>query len=287
MNLSNKVELQDVKPFVEYKDIVIARTGSQTYLESELMDGGSPVKLVEVKRNIEDVRKSAETMNNIPITVKHPHDFLDYKKSNVKIIGFIKDAKFEDGLIKANLFFFTLPPYKQFSLGYTSNIIKTKDGFKQTEIKVNHLANLERSRCGIICSINKNKKVQDMATVIIGDEAHEVNEKVSAYVDTLRLAGLNLKEVKQKAFEDGVSFSKEQNELKLMAEKFKVKVTDGAKPLEIKQKICDSIGVKTEGKTEEYLTAVIDTHSSLNIEPQSITTVAQKNKYDEYEVGGA
>jgi hypothetical protein len=280
----------DPQPHKLYKNVTIARSGYQEYLESEIKQGGSPLKVVMVYRDKDEVKKSVETMQDAPITENHPKEFLDYQKGNVKIIGIIKKAWFEDGKVKANLLFFSSPKYKEFSLGYSSKIVHDGGNYRQTEIKINHLANLSNSRCGKICSItDKNTKGIKMANVVINDKAFEVADEVKAYIDVLDKNKADVKDVAQKAFEDGRKKALEEIELKETAKAFNVDVKDGATATEIKREIVTSLGINTDGKSDEYLIAVIDTQKALRATPESIKKETRVNDgfdFDKYIVGG-
>jgi len=277
-------------PFKEYKGVTIARTGVQEYLESEIKEDGSPFKIVKVYRDADEVKKSVISMNGIPITENHPKDFLNYKSLRDKVIGVVSKAWFEDNQVKANLLFFSSPRYKEFSVGYSSKIIKYGDSYKQTEIKANHLANLANSRCGKICSIQlKDKGRKKMATIFINDKAIEVADEVKAYVDVLTANAKNIEEVAKKAFNDGRAKALDEIKLKETAKAFNIEVKDGANTLDVKKEIVAGLGIDTDGKSEEYLTAVIDTQMALKSTPASIEKQTKVNDgfdFEKYVVGG-
>ena len=270
---------EDIKPYRVYKDVPIARTGVQKYLESELFSNGSDSKIIDIYRPVEEVKKLVKDMHNIPIVINHPQDDVNFNDKN-EIIGVAINPKFEDSLLKSDLVFYKQPKFKQLSLGYNANI-RTIDGkLTVTDMSINHLAVVSRARCGNICSIdNKIKDGEKMATIIINDNAFEVDEAVATAFGLAKQTNQELKAQNKTAFEDGVKYAKEYTELTALAEKRGIKVADNAKLYDLKKAIVESAKISVnDGASEEYLDGVISSLKTVE-EPKSITD-SFKDEFD-------
>ena len=270
---------EDIKPYRIYKGVPIARTGVQKYLESELFPNGSDTKIINIYRPIDEVKKLVKDMHNIPIVLNHPSEDIKFD-DNLEIIGVAINPRFEDNLLKADLVFYKQPKFKQLSLGYNANIRTIGGKLTVTDMSINHLAVVSRARCGNICSIdNKIKDGKKMATVIIDNQAFEVDEKVATSFELAKKTNEELKKQNKTAFEDGVKYAKEYTELTAIADKRGVKVNDGAKLYDIKKAIVESAKIKVnDGVSEEYLDGVISSLRAVE-EPRSITD-SFKNEFD-------
>lgn len=174
-------------------DVPVARTGEMLYAEGEIAgeDGesitGGPDKLIRVSRGPEDLFRP-ETLASAQgksITVSHPDEFVD--PDNVKQheggvmlnarrgSGIEDDLMFADLLIKDRLAIQAVQDeeIEEVSLGYEADYQQDQPGrATQRNILINHVALVERGRCGPRCAI--------------GDEA--MAKKTSKFTDFLMRA---------------------------------------------------------------------------------------------------
>lgn len=162
---------------------VVARTGIQVYSNAELGDFNEPLKLVNVYRPREEVLKeeSLQSFINAPVTDDHPMEFVTV--DNIKELGKGSTASYEtynkDGIdyVKAKLVVTdkdlinkVINGKMELSAGYSQNLVKEKGEFegitydyKQTNIKINHIALVDSARCGSECKLvfDNNSKIVD------------------------------------------------------------------------------------------------------------------------------
>ncbi len=195
---------------------VIARTGIQEYLGMELGDTENPMKVYNVYRPKEEVLnpKSLDTYINATVTDEHPKSFVT--ADNIMQLQKGSSANYEvfskDGIdyVRAKLVITDKDLIKkiqdgkvEISAGYSQNLVK-EDGefmgtpyqYKQTDIKINHIAIVDSGRCGDGCKIGDKKyaKINDenqnkektMAKLRIGDAEVEVSDTVLDYVTKLK-----------------------------------------------------------------------------------------------------
>lgn len=196
---------------------VIARTGVQDYLALELGDAESdPMTPKGVYRPKDEVlnKDSLESFVNAPITDNHPSEFVNTKNSKELIKGSVSSIETfsKDGIdyIKAkmtitdkSLIDKVLNGKVEISAGYSQDLIKEKGVFqdkaydyKQTNIKINHVAIVDKGRCGDKCKItadnkaiikSKNKNERDsMIKYKINDAEVEICDTVFAHINDLK-----------------------------------------------------------------------------------------------------
>lgn len=145
----------------------VARTGVQLYLASELGDiataaGFKPADVVRVYRHADQVfhKDSLATITRLPITIDHPKENVTADNWSQLAVGEIGDAystepewvvvnpmlKDKRGVNAART------THKEFSMGYTADIIVARDGlqadFEISNIRYNHLALVPAARAG-------------------------------------------------------------------------------------------------------------------------------------------
>lgn len=194
---------------------VVARTGIQFYSNAELGDFNEPLKLVNVYRPREEVLKeeSLQSFINAPVTDDHPMEFVTV--DNIKELGKGSTASYEtynkDGIdyIKAKLVVTdkelinkVINGKMELSAGYSQTLVKEKGEFegipydyKQTNIKINHIALVDSARCGSECKLvfDNNSKIVDENTITKGktmviklnDSEFEVVDAVANYIKSL------------------------------------------------------------------------------------------------------
>ncbi len=144
---------------------LIARTGVQYYLSEELGirdEQGRPVmgKTIKVYRLPEDVHDplALQSIESAPVTDDHPNEPEGVTLDNHAILakGHGRNIRPEGDNVGADLVI-TDPALirkvqdkqkVQISLGYTCSYEPYKDGYKQTNIRVNHIAVVTKGRAG-------------------------------------------------------------------------------------------------------------------------------------------
>lgn len=152
----------------------VARTGIQEYLASELGLDGNPNRIVNVYRPAEEVfnDQSLSSYDGTDITIEHPSSMVDsqnYKNVSVGVVRgsgtkdedfvqcelIIKDKQAVDAVNSGKV---------ELSAGYTA-MYEQKDGtapcgtsyeFVQRDIKINHVALVDRARAGANARIFDN-----------------------------------------------------------------------------------------------------------------------------------
>lgn len=152
---------------------IVARTGIQPYMGAELGDLDNPTTMFNVYRPREEVLKeeSLATFINAPITDEHPSEFVTV--DNVKELSKGSTASYEtfnkDGIdyVKVKIVVTdkelinkVINGKMELSAGYSQQLIKEKGEFegvtydyKQTNIKINHIALVDSARCGQECKL--------------------------------------------------------------------------------------------------------------------------------------
>lgn len=144
--------------FLICRDVPINRTGNQIYLARDLLLGGDPERLVTVHRYPEDVFDPAAlaSFEGKDVTAGHPPENLTaetyaaYSKGqvhNVRRVGdqtvadlFIKDPSLAND-VEAGV-------VREVSCGYTCSYEPDGDGYRQTNIRGNHVAVVPKGRAG-------------------------------------------------------------------------------------------------------------------------------------------
>lgn len=303
-----ETKIDDSTGFLEVNG-VIARTGVQEYYGLELGQkyideyNLDPMKKYGVYRPKEEVLKkeSLDTYINKSITDNHPKEFVTVdnvkelsKGSTSTITTFEKDGidyikgrltiKDKATINKA------LSGKVELSPGYTQTLIKSEGEFKgrkydfmQTDIKINHIALVDKGRCEGQCKIttdnyniieNENtKKGKSMPQITIDGVSHEVTDCVAKYV-----SGLNSKITSLDA---------------LVSEK--VALIDTAKTLKVEVKAEDSImdmkkaiigansKISLDGKSDEFIDGVYETVIASTIGKQERIKDSQTKAFDGFD----
>ena len=151
------------------RNVPIARTGPQDYLAREMMLDGDPERIVRVQRYPEDVFEAATlaSFEGKPITDGHPpenvgpENYAAYTKGHVQNVRrsgeyivadlYINDANLANE-VRNNV-------KREVSCGYLCNCVPDGAGYRQSNIRGNHVAVVPRGRAG--------------STVAIKDAPHE------------------------------------------------------------------------------------------------------------------
>lgn len=144
-------------------DCILARTGSYDYLESEIMQGGDPNKIVKVYRTPEEVfsPEAIASFENKPFCNEHPQDDVTPENYKDLMVGTIRNIRrgtgnLENCLVGDVIVFdpevqelIKSGEKRELSLGYNTDIIQDQSGrYVMTNIRGNHLALVDSGRAG-------------------------------------------------------------------------------------------------------------------------------------------
>ena len=149
-------------------DAKLGRVGIQQYLESEIIEGGDPLKVVNVFRPPGEVfcPDSLASMSNLTVTNDHPKErCVDNKTWKKLAVGFSEAAKEDGDFVRSTLHITDADAIrawksgkKEISLGYSSEDYKSegiynneKYEYVQSTIIGNHIALVDKGRCGGAC----------------------------------------------------------------------------------------------------------------------------------------
>jgi hypothetical protein len=155
----------------------LARAGIQLYMGSEgglreMLPDKGPTDEIRIYRAPEEVfsEESLASIAGKPITIDHPSDFVDSENAHKLVVGIVGDHVYRDGnhvcgmvriLHKAGVEA-VKNGKRELSVGYDMKLDPTPgetpegelfDG-AQTEIRANHVALVERGRCGPSCRMH-------------------------------------------------------------------------------------------------------------------------------------
>ena len=144
-------------------DVPIARTGPQDYLAREMMLDGDPERVVTVQRYPEDVFEAATlaSFEGKPVTDGHPpenvgpENYAAYTKGHVQNVRrsgeyivadlYINDANLAEE-VRNNV-------KREVSCGYLCNYVPDGAGYRQSNIRGNHVAVVPKGRAGSTVAI--------------------------------------------------------------------------------------------------------------------------------------
>jgi hypothetical protein len=158
--------------FLLCRNVPIARTGDQAYYEGEVPispDPANPYGPITITRDEAEVfhPDAIASFEGKPITMHHPEDAVtpenwsELSKGHAQNVrrgsGLETDCLIADFLImeKQTIDDVQSGKIKEVSCGYDAAYVETGPGRgKQTEIRGNHIALVERGRCGVTCTIH-------------------------------------------------------------------------------------------------------------------------------------
>jgi len=199
---------------------VLARTGVQDYYGFEIDDSLEPMKKYSVFRPKDEVlnKDSLDTFINATVTDDHPTEAVTTdnirtldKGSLSNITTFEKDGEHfisATATIKDKALIKKIQDGKvELSVGYTNDLKEdTRHGhdFIQTNIKVNHVAVVDKGRCGGECKLSLDNRAkilhsyikteENMKKIVIDGDTFEVPEKVKLAYDGIAEENSSLKE---------------------------------------------------------------------------------------------
>ena len=158
--------------YVIYRDVPIARTGTQIYWENEVPPlAGDAGGRVHVARDAEDVfhPDSIKSFNGKPLVDDHPWEPVGPDNWNDLVIGYVSNVRRGDGvrdeLLLADLMFTSRKGIeavrrgkRAISVGYNAAYEQDMPGTgRQRDIFCNHVALVDEGRCGSRCVIMDGK----------------------------------------------------------------------------------------------------------------------------------
>lgn len=213
MFIKDRVNINSQRTYTDEGFLVvparIARTGIQEYLAFEMgLQDRDPTETVRVFRPTEEVfsQSSLEPFTNKPVTDNHPTELVDSTNAKKLSVGHSGPEVTQDGIFASTILHITdaeaikkIEDGKvELSNGYTSDIEwtagVTSDGDEydaiQRNIKGNHIALVDKGRCGPACKVSDNsptnvKKEPNMATVNIDGVDFEVSDQAAQAVRKL------------------------------------------------------------------------------------------------------
>ncbi|MDE1905287.1 MAG: DUF2213 domain-containing protein [Rhodospirillales bacterium] len=176
-------------------DVPIARTGMMLYAAGEVPVEGDNVGEVRIERVADEVFR-AETMASFegkPVTIEHPPEFVNPQNFHTYARGVVQNVRrgsgVEDDYLFADLVIHSQEAIdavnsgtREVSCGYEADYEQTEPGRGvQRNIIGNHVALVERGRCGPRCAIGdqqtmtpkQKKSILDRVTAIFNDDAQE------------------------------------------------------------------------------------------------------------------
>ena len=172
----------------------VARTGIQEYLAQELGLPGDPNRIVRVMRPEDSVFDDAylQSFDGTDVTLDHPPEFVSSKNYQKYSRGTIKGAGVRDGdWIECNMVVkdkaaidAILDGKAEVSVGYSSlyddNVPEGADyEFVQRDMRVNHVAIVDRARAGGLARIYDHKRGLPMPVIITTDSGRDLDISVA------------------------------------------------------------------------------------------------------------
>lgn len=157
------------------QNAVLARTGKQTYLKSELYPNCDDNSIIEIDRKPKEVFSDSTlaSFENKPVTVEHPYEDVSPENYRDLSVGYVRDVhkgvyNGEDVILGTLVITDTdvIEDIKnnirtELSCGYTCDITEG-DNPEQINIKGNHIALCEEGRAGIAKIVDSNKYVKSL-----------------------------------------------------------------------------------------------------------------------------
>lgn len=152
----NKVETSE--GFLICRNVPIARIGDQKYYAHELQLDGDPNREVMVHRYEDDVfdKATIASFEGKPVTDTHPSESVDPDNFAKLAKGHAQNVRREGDYIVADLYIndadlieqIQSGKKKEVSCGYLCTYVPDGDDYKQTKIRGNHVAVVQKGRAG-------------------------------------------------------------------------------------------------------------------------------------------
>ena len=234
------------------RNVPIARTGEQDYLGTEL---GLPVAdVVKVNRPAEEVFSDAAlaSFEGKPVTNDHPPELIDSETATMYEKGHVQNVRKGEGewegyvigdlhIHDADLIRAIKEGKRQISCGYECDYSEDGDGYKQTNIRGNHVAVVEQGRAGSKAAImdsNKSKPIK---------AERKVMSKQSNFLKLFGMAanGKNDEELTQMAMDAAENLVEEKT-----TEEVETKKTEDGDPVAALAAKVEELSAKLDALTE-------------------------------------
>ena len=149
--------------FLICHDVPIARTGTQDYLAREMMLDGDPERVVTVQRYPEDVFEAATlaSFEGKPVTDGHPPENVGPENYAAYAKGHVQNVRREGDYIVADLYINDANlanevrnnVKREVSCGYLCSYVPDGAGYRQSNIRGNHVAVVPKGRAGATVAI--------------------------------------------------------------------------------------------------------------------------------------
>lgn len=149
--------------FLICHDVPIARTGPQDYLAREMMLDGDPERVVTVQRYPEDVFEAATlaSFEGKPVTDGHPPENVGPENYTAYAKGHVQNVRRSGEYIVADLYINDANlaeevrnnVKREVSCGYLCNYVPDGAGYRQSNIRGNHVAVVPKGRAGSTVAI--------------------------------------------------------------------------------------------------------------------------------------
>lgn len=255
----------------------VARTGIQEYLACELGLDGDPMRVIKVMRPESEVFNAAslDSYNGVDVTIEHPSKFVDDETYNQISKGTVLNAVRDGDFVKAELIVKAKDAIAavesgkvQLSAGYSAVYDEAPADadydYIQTNIRINHVAIVDRARAGaqarlfdhlptqpekamtkVVLDSGRSIELEDGATAIMiqdsfdrlaksAKDASDELQKVQATADAQKEKITQL-EADLKAANDTDVIKTKLAEL--------AKIQDSARNIAGKEFVCDSVDV--------------------------------------------
>lgn len=149
--------------FLICHDVPIARTGPQDYLAREMMLDGDPERIVTVQRHPEDVFEAATlaSFEGKPVTDGHPPENVGPENYSAYTKGHVQNVRRSGEYIVADLYINDANlaeevrnnVKREVSCGYLCSYVPDGAGYRQSNIRGNHVAVVPKGRAGAAVAI--------------------------------------------------------------------------------------------------------------------------------------
>lgn len=213
-------QIETGEGFLICRNVPIARTGEQDYLGTEL---GLPVAdVVKVNRPAEEVFSDAAlaSFEGKPVTNDHPPELIDSETATMYEKGHVQNVRKGEGewegyvigdlhIHDADLIRAIKEGKRQISCGYECDYSEDGDGYKQTNIRGNHVAVVEQGRAGSKAAIMDSNKTKPIKA-----ERKRTMSKQSNFLKLFGMAanGKNDEELTQMAMDAAENLVEEKTE---------------------------------------------------------------------------
>lgn len=246
-------QIETGEGFLICRNVPIARTGEQDYLGTEL---GLPVAdVVKVNRPAEEVFSDAAlaSFEGKPVTNDHPPELIDSETATMYEKGHVQNVRKGEGewegyvigdlhIHDADLIRAIKEGKRQISCGYECDYSEDGDGYKQTNIRGNHVAVVEQGRAGSKAAImdsNKSKPIK---------AERKVMSKQSNFLKLFGMAanGKNDEELTQMAMDAAENLVEEKT-----TEEVETKKTEDEDPVAALAAKVEELSAKLDALTKE------------------------------------